>query len=58
MAKTIYVDNAATTAMSDVAVEAMKPYLQGVYGNPSSLHSAGQRAKEELEKARRRWPPV
>ena len=52
MAKTIYVDNAATTAMSDVAVEAMKPYLQGVYGNPSSLHSAGQRAKEELEKAR------
>lgn len=52
MAKTIYVDNAATTAMSDVAVEAMKPYLQGVYGNPSSLHSVGQRAKEELEKAR------
>ena len=52
MAKTIYVDNAATTAMSDVAVEAMRPYLQGVYGNPSSLHSVGQRAKEELEKAR------
>lgn len=52
MAKTIYVDNAATTAMSDVAVEAMKPYLQGIYGNPSSLHSVGQKAKEELEKAR------
>ena len=52
MAKTVYVDNAATTAMSDVAVEAMKPYLQGIYGNPSSLHSVGQRAKEELEKAR------
>ena len=52
MARTIYVDNAATTAMSDVAVEAMKPCLQGVYGNPSSLHSVGQRAKEELEKAR------
>ena len=52
MAKTIYVDNAATTAMSDIAVEAMKPYLQGIYGNPSSLHSVGQRAKEELEKAR------
>ena len=52
MAKTIYVDNAATTAMSDLAVEAMKPCLQGVYGNPSSLHSVGQRAKEELEKAR------
>ena len=52
MAKTVYVDNAATTAVSDVAVEAMKPYLQGIYGNPSSLHSVGQRAKEELEKAR------
>lgn len=52
MAKTVYVDNAATTAMSDVAVEAMRPYLQGIYGNPSSLHSVGQRAKEELEKAR------
>ena len=52
MVKTIYVDNAATTAMSDIAVEAMKPYLQGIYGNPSSLHSVGQRAKEELEKAR------
>lgn len=52
MAKTVYVDNAATTAMSDVAVEAMKPYLQGIYGNPSSLHSVGQRAKEELENAR------
>ena len=52
MAKTVYIDNAATTAMSDVAVEAMKPYLQGIYGNPSSLHSVGQRAKEELEKAR------
>ncbi len=52
MAKTIYVDNAATTAMSDVAVEAMKPYMKGIYGNPSSLHSVGQKAREELEKAR------
>lgn len=52
MAKTVYVDNAATTAMSDIAVEAMRPYLQGIYGNPSSLHSVGQRAKEELESAR------
>ena len=52
MTKTVYVDNAATTAMSDIAVEAMQPYLQGIYGNPSSLHSIGQRAKEELETAR------
>ena len=40
--KTIYVDNAATTAMSDKAVEALTPYLKGVYGNPSSLHTVGQ----------------
>lgn len=50
--KTIYVDNAATTAMSARAVEAMTPYFMGVYGNPSSLHTVGQVAKEALEKAR------
>ena len=52
MTKTIYVDNAATTAMSDRAIEAMKPYFKEIYGNPSSLHGVGQRAKEELERAR------
>ena len=50
--KTIYVDNAATTAMSDRAIEAMTPYLKEVYGNPSSLHTVGQVAKEVLEEAR------
>lgn len=50
--KTVYVDNAATTAMSESAIEAMLPYLKGVYGNPSSLHSVGQRAKEALDGAR------
>lgn len=50
--KVIYVDNAATTAMSDTAINAMIPYLKGVYGNPSSLHTVGQAAKEALEKAR------
>lgn len=50
--KTIYVDNAATTAMRDKAIEAMTPYLKEVYGNPSSLHTVGQVAKEALEKAR------
>ena len=50
--KTIYVDNAATTAMSDKAIEAMTPYLKGVYGNPSSLHTVGQIAKEALDSAR------
>ena len=53
--KTIYVDNAATTAMSDKAVEALTPYLKGEYGNPSSLHTVGQVAKEALEDARARF---
>lgn len=49
---TVYADNAATTAMSRTAIEAMLPYLDKIYGNPSSLHSVGQRAKEALEAAR------
>ena len=49
---TIYTDNAATTKMSDTAVAAMLPCLQGNYGNPSSLHSVGQRAAEALQGAR------
>lgn len=53
MAKTIYVDNAATTAMSDTAIAAMLPYLKEVYGNPSSLHTVGQVAKEALDGARK-----
>lgn len=52
MSKTIYVDNAATTAMSDTAIAAMTPYLKEVYGNPSSLHTVGQIAKEALDRAR------
>lgn len=40
--------------MSDKAIEAMTPYLKGVYGNPSSLHTVGQAAKEHLEDARER----
>ena len=50
----VYADNAATTRMSDAAVKAMLPYFQTVYGNPSSLHTAGQEAKEALEAARSR----
>ena len=50
----IYADNAATTKMSQVAIDAMLPYFTNVYGNPSSLHSAGQEAKEALEDARAR----
>ncbi len=48
----VYADNAATTAMSQLAIEAMLPYMNKVYGNPSSLHSLGQEAKEALEAAR------
>ena len=50
----IYADNAATTRLSDTALNAMLPYLQGEYGNPSSLHSVGQRAQEALTEARAR----
>ena len=48
----VYADNAATTQMSQVAIDAMLPYFQSVYGNPSSLHSLGQEAKEALDAAR------
>ena len=48
----VYADNAATTAMSQTAIQAMLPYFDKVYGNPSSLHSVGQEAKEALEAAR------
>ena len=48
----VYADNAATTAPSQVAIDAMMPCLTTVYGNPSSLHTLGQEAKEALEAAR------
>ena len=50
----VYVDNAATTKMSRLAIDAMVPYFDKVYGNPSSLHTPGQEAKEALEDARAR----
>ena len=50
----VYADNAATTRMSDRAVAAMTPYFQDIYGNPSSLHTVGQKAAEALADARRR----
>lgn len=48
----IYADNAATTKTSETAIRAMLPYLNEIYGNPSSLYSFGQKAKEALESAR------
>ncbi len=50
----IYADNAATTKMSQRAVAAMLPYMNEIYGNPSSLHTIGQRANEALTDARGR----
>lgn len=54
----IYADNAATTRMSENAINAMIPYMKDVYGNPSSLYEIGQKAKEALEDARRRVAAV
>ena len=51
---TIYADNAATTKMSRTAIDAMLPYMETYYGNPSSLHSVGQKAAEALQSARER----
>ena len=54
----IYADNAATTKMSQTAIQAMLPYMETIYGNPSSLHSVGQEAKEALNDARERVAKV
>ncbi len=48
----IYADNAATTKLSRTAMDAMLPCFRELYGNPSSLHSEGQRAAEALQEAR------
>ena len=48
----VYADNAATTSVSKTALDAMMPYLTDLYGNPSSLYSFGQKAKEALEASR------
>ena len=50
----VYADNAATTKMNTAAIAAMLPCFDSVYGNPSSLYSVGQKAKEHLENARAR----
>ena len=49
---TVYADNAATTRMSRAAIDAMLPYMETIYGNPSSLHSIGQQAAAALLSAR------
>lgn len=48
----VYMDNAATTKTSKAAIEAMMPFFDEIYANPSSLHTPGQRAAEKLFEAR------
>lgn len=48
----IYADNAATTKINPEAMDVMNKCMTEVYGNPSSLHSAGQKAAEVMQKAR------
>ena len=50
----VYADNSATTKMSRTAIDAMLPYMEEFFGNPSSLYSIGQKAKEALDDARER----
>lgn len=54
----VYADNAATTRMSEKAIRDMLFHLNNTYGNPSSLHSTGQRAQEALSQARRKIATV
>lgn len=48
----VYADNAATTQVSQTAIDAMLPCLRENYGNPSSLHTVGQNAAQRLMEAR------
>ncbi len=48
----VYMDNASATATDPRVAKEMKPYLEKYYGNPASLHSWGEQAKNEIEKAR------
>ena len=49
----VYLDNAATTPIDERVFEAMKPYLVGNFGNPSSIHSHGRAVRSAIEKARK-----
>ncbi len=48
----VYMDHGATTPLREEALEAMMPYLQDKYGNPSSIHSAGREARKAVDEAR------
>ena len=48
----VYLDNSATTCVSDTAFEAMKPFLRGSFGNPSALYAEAREARAAVERAR------
>jgi cysteine desulfurase len=48
----LYLDNNATTSMDPAVLDAMMPYMQGIYGNPSSVHRFGRLTRDALEQAR------
>ena len=50
----MYLDNSATTAVSEEVLNEMEPYFREAYGNPSTLYSVGREAKKGLDKARQR----
>ena len=50
----IYLDHASTTAVDSQVIQAMQPYFSKIYANPSSIHAAGQEAKEAVEEARKK----
>lgn len=56
--KEIYFDNSATTYVDPGVLAAMQPYFSEIYGNPSSFHSAGKRAKDAVEAAREKTAKV
>ena len=56
MSQTIYLDNAATTPLSEQVLEEMMPYLKDSYGNPSSVYDLGVANKSALLTARKRQP--
>lgn len=53
MVKRVYLDNAASTPLSPEVVEAMMACMQGIYGNPSSIHAEGRQARAAVETARK-----
>lgn len=55
---TVYADNAATTKMSHAAIDAMLPYLEGCFGNPSSLYRMGREAAGRCKAPGRPWQTV